>query len=148
LLRTRLAVTLHQGRLVVEEVELRRRPDHVQVDEVFRTRGEVRLPRRQRVGARLRRGTYGAAFVEQVSQGRRSEAKARATQKMPASPTQRPFIDGVHGRYPFVIVSSRFNRTVATASHAANSRGVQPEGTEKAPLIFLKPPSKRRNRKR
>src|SRR5262249_12288542 len=104
----------------------------------FGARGEVRLPRCQRIGS-CRSST---SFFEKEAQGRRSQPEAGATQEMPAAEVLRPLVEGGHGRHPFVIVSARFNRTGATSYQPANSPGAPPDGTEKVRFNFLKPLSR------
>ena len=57
LFRAGLHVVLDQLGLVVEQLLLRRRAGHVQIDHVLRLGREVRLARRKRMIGRRRRGT-------------------------------------------------------------------------------------------
>ena len=59
LLGAGFAVVFHQGRLRIEQVKLRRRADHVQVDDMLGPRSEVRPAHCQGIGL----GVGGPAFV-------------------------------------------------------------------------------------
>ena len=75
--RASLAVVLDQLRLVVEQIELRRRADHVQVDHVLGLRRKVRRPGGERI-RRLQRELDAAD-----SSARSSELSAIAPRPIP-----------------------------------------------------------------
>ena len=54
LVRAGLAVALHQLRLVVEQLQLRRAAGHVQVDDLLGLGRKMRRPVRQRIAERVR----------------------------------------------------------------------------------------------
>src|SRR5262249_23522319 len=72
-------------------------------------------------------------LVEQRTERDGAEADAGLKQKRAPAQDLREFSGDVHRRYPFVIVSSRFNKVVATAYQAANSAAVTPAGIGKLP---------------
>ncbi len=76
--RTVLAVALHQLRLVIEQVEVRRRAGHVQVDDPLGTGAVVGGTRGQRIGRRRRsQGVQGDGAEAELA-GAAEELPARA----------------------------------------------------------------------
>jgi hypothetical protein len=107
--RARLAVMLHQRRLRIEQVEVRRGADHVQVDHPLRPRRRVRAARRKRVRRRVGRrrgrgdGVSGrrradALAAEQRAQGNGPQAEAGALEQLAPAHAQPLLLPGVrHG---------------------------------------------------
>ena len=79
-IRKLLAVALVQQRLVVVEVELRRRAGHEQVDDALGLRREVRRAEDATVGIRCGSGVRG----KHLGQGRAAEACAEAVEELAA----------------------------------------------------------------
>src|SRR5437762_9445024 len=73
MLGTRLTIELLQRRLIVEQVELRRRADHVQENDALGPRSMMRLLR----GSRINRRIFTACFIRQEP-AKRERAKAHA----------------------------------------------------------------------
>jgi hypothetical protein len=107
--RAFLAVAFYQLGLRVKQIELRGRSDHVQVDDPFGPRGEMRRLRRQRIPGSSR------GFAQERSQRQGAEAEAGALKEMTAMQEMR--MD--HGQ-SFVMVSSRFSSALAMESQASS----------------------------
>src|SRR6185295_3067142 len=87
-LRARLVVELFQPRLVLEQIKLRRRADHVQIDDLFRARRNMRWTRGQWIcGFRGRR--VRERLGQQSSQRHRAETEPGALEKLPARDVQK-----------------------------------------------------------
>ena len=112
-----LAVVLLQRRLAVEQVELRRRARHEEIDDVLRLRREVRRARRQRVVAFLRE----ELLVQQRRQREAADAEAGLPKEVP--PGHVPERPGIHAPHSLLSVSSRFSSAFATMVQAACSAG-------------------------
>ena len=91
-----------------EQVDLRRRTRHVQVDDRLRLGGDAEAG----VSAR-----GGALAPEQLVQGHGAEAEPGAAEEVPASLRLKFLSEGGHG---FIKVSSRLSNTLATATIAAS----------------------------
>src|SRR5204862_6671865 len=84
-LRARLQVQLCQLRLPIEHVERGRRAGHVEVNDGLRFRGEMRFPRRERIGGFERGRNAGVAVArKQTAEGNGAEAQAGLTEKLSA----------------------------------------------------------------
>ena len=97
LLRTRLAVVLLQRRLVVEQVQLRGTPRHVQVDHMLGLGGKLRHLRRERVDSLDRRRSRHAIALKQSRQRDRSQSHARLSEEVPSRDSLQIFLLEIHG---------------------------------------------------
>ena len=113
---TRLAVALHKLRLVVPEIEMRRRSGEVEIDDALRLRRKVRLLRPEGIW-QARHG--GAGVVRQeLAQGETAKAELAVLQEVPPGLELQSFVVEVHR---FINISSRFKRTLPTTVRAARS---------------------------
>ena len=83
-IRTLLAAALHQLRLVIEQLQVRRPADQVNVNDVLRAGCKVRLPRNQRIA--LPSGSRGGEqpVIDHRCQAKRTDAGAGVLEKLPA----------------------------------------------------------------
>ena len=89
-----------QARLVVEQVELRRRPVHVQVDEALRLRRKMRKAgqgRVDRVGCRRTRRRSESGSARERGEGESAELQAGSFEEVPAREQFVVGDGGVHG---------------------------------------------------
>jgi hypothetical protein len=77
-----LAVELGELRLVIEQIELRRRPDHVQVDHALGARRKLRQTRAKWVGWGQSTLASGEALLHQRAERHCAETDARRIQKL------------------------------------------------------------------
>jgi hypothetical protein len=108
LVGNRAAVVLLQRRLVIEEIDLRRRASHEQIDDPFRAGRKV-----------------GAGLIEQRPKRGITDAEAGLLEEMTPC-------DLLQHRHSFVIVSSRFSSALATSVHAACSGASTPVAAYRA----------------
>ena len=118
--RNLLAVVLLQRRLVVEQIELRRRAGHEQINDVLRLRREVR------------RALERTGRLPCCANNRSSSSADSATPPMPKPDCLKKWRRVMARRnvlgsiYSFVSASSRFRSAFATSVHAACSAGSTP----------------------
>jgi hypothetical protein len=130
--RQGLALVLDQVRLVVEQVELRRRTRHKKVDDAFSLRREMGLFQRLRSGG-VQAGA-GERFGQQRGQRDLPHPDPALAEKVPPRRSQRmlvvfqpapPLAFVCHSRfvafYRLTIASSRFRTARAVTVHAARS---------------------------
>src|SRR5207302_2962786 len=84
-LRARLQIQLGELRLPIEHVERGRRAGHVEINDGLRFRGEMRFPRRERIGG-FERGRDSSVTVarQQTAERNGAEAQAGLTKELPA----------------------------------------------------------------
>ena len=82
--RASLAVVLDQFRLVIEQIELRRSADHVQVDHVLRPGRKVGWPSGKRIWRRWTRWSSRRTLRQQRAEGERTQADSRSLQELAA----------------------------------------------------------------
>jgi hypothetical protein len=137
-----LAVVLREGGLVIEQVELRGRAGHEEVDDAFGFWREVRVARCEGIlgrrrwkmeDGRWRCGGEGSVAEEQRCEGDFADADAALREEVAARyglantlhslveiGNRQLAIGNLH-RHSFVTVSSRFNSVRATVVQAASS---------------------------
>ena len=113
-----LAVVLLQRGLVVEQIELRGRPGHEQIDDVLRLGREVRRPRHERSVGLL----CEQPVVDERRQRQPSDAESGLPEKMPPCDGAK----NIRVHHSFVSASSRFRSAFATSVQAACSAGSTP----------------------
>ena len=121
-----LVEPLLHPRLVVEQVHLRRRADHVEVDGPLRLGREVRQPRASRVAAGILAAPSGLV-AQQAGQRDGAEARGRLARRTGGGfRAEHEFVQRIHGRVPHLFsTSSRFRIWLATMRQAASSAGAE-----------------------
>src|SRR5207248_3809716 len=83
-LRNRLAVQLDESGFVIEEFELARSACHEEVNDVFRSRLEMRRTRRHGIGDGFRRRAEEFSFTEQGCERDAAQTHRAAAEKVTA----------------------------------------------------------------
>ena len=83
-IRTLLAAALHQFRLVIEQLQVRRPADQVNVNDVLRSGYKVRLPRNQRIALPSDSRGGEQLVIEHRGQAKRTDPGAGVLKKLPA----------------------------------------------------------------
>src|SRR5262249_36912147 len=131
LVRTGLHVQLDERRLVVEQLLLRRRAGHLEVNNALRLRGKLGLLWCERIFGGARFGSCGRGAPHDLRQSHRPDAGLASLQEMAAGTKAGAGEERVHD---FVSTPSRFNRTLpitvqAAISAASASLGSGPSGS-------------------